>query len=171
MNIKAKLFSSSAAVAICASGVLAVNVFASQSANNQGSKPELQKLAQYYQNDRNNNNRSNYRYDRNGNNHPRSFNRLPNGYRRFISQDKTYYTQNNQAYYSYSSAARAFVLIDLPDMSNNYPRSFSRLPNGYRRFISQDKTYYTQDNQAYYSYNPETRDYILINLPGISIFF
>jgi Ni/Co efflux regulator RcnB len=118
MNIKAKLFTSAVAVAICASGVFAANVFASQSDNNQNSKnPELQKLAQYYENDRNNNNRSNYRKDRNNNNHPRSFSRLPNGYRRFVSQDKTYYTQNNQAYYSYSSASRAYVLINLPGFS------------------------------------------------------
>lgn len=172
MNINAKLFTSGVAVTFCASAIFAANVFASATDDNQSSKnPELQKLAQYYQNDRNNNNRYNYRYDRNGNNHPRSFNRLPNGYRRFVSQDKTYYTQNNQAYYSYSSAARAFVLIDLPDMSNNYPRSFSRLPNGYRRFVSQNRTYYTQDNQAYYSYSPESKAYVLINLPGISIFF
>jgi hypothetical protein len=169
MIIKAKLFTSAIAVTFCASAILAANVFASATANNQSSKnPELQVLAQYYQNDRNNNNRYN---NRNINNHPRYFTRLPNGYRRFVSQDKTYYTQNNQAYYSYSPADRAFVLIDLPDMSINYPRTFSRLPNGYRKYISQNRTYYTQDNQAFYSYSSGSKSYVLINLPGISIFF
>jgi hypothetical protein len=175
MNIK--LFTRAFAVTLCFSGVLAADVFASQSDNNPSPKnQELQELAQYYQNDRNQNdlnynNRSEYRKDRNNNNHPRSYSRLPNGYRKFVSRDKTYYTQDNQAYYSYSPASRAYVLVDQPDLNNNYPRSFSRLPNGYRKFVSHNKTYYTQDNQAYYSYSPASRAYVLINLPGFSIAF
>jgi hypothetical protein len=117
MKIKAKLFTS--AVALCVSGVLAAsNVFASPSKNNQSSKnPESQELAQYNQNDRNNNSRSDYRKDRNKNDHPRSFSRLPNGYRRFVSRNRTYYTNDNQAFYSYSTASRAYVLINLPGFS------------------------------------------------------
>ena len=161
MNIKAKHFTSSLVIALCASGVLTTaKVFASTSDNIQIAKnPEVQQLAQYYQNGRYNNNRS------------RSFNQLPKGYRRFVHQNKTYYTQDNQAYYSYSSGSKTYNLINLPDMSNNYPRSYSRLPRGYRKFISQNRTYYTQDNQAYYSYSSSSNAYVLINLPGFSIFF
>jgi hypothetical protein len=117
MNIKAKLLTS--VCTLCVSSILATSiVFASPSDNNQNSKnPELQKLAQYYENNRNYNNRPNYRNDRNNNNYPRSFSRLPNGYRRFISQNRTYYTQDNQAYYSYSPASRSYVLINLPRFS------------------------------------------------------
>jgi len=132
MSIKTKLFTS--AIVLCASGVLAANIFASPSNNNQSLKnPELQELAQYNQNDRNNNNRPNNQSDHNSNN--RSNNQ--NG-------------RNN---------------------NNNRPRFFSRLPNGYRRVISHNKTYYTQDNQAYYSYSSASDAYVLINLPGISISF
>lgn len=54
---------------------------------------------------------------------------------------------------------------------NDHPRSFSRLPHGYRRVVARNRTYYTQDNDAYYSYNPYSRSYVLINFPGVSIRF
>jgi hypothetical protein len=53
----------------------------------------------------------------------------------------------------------------------DYPRSFARLPNGYRRVMYRNRPYYTSNNDAYYSYNPSTRSFVLINLPGISIGF
>ena len=54
---------------------------------------------------------------------------------------------------------------------NDHPRSFNRLPNGYRRVVSRSRTYYTQDSAHYYSYNPYSRSYILINFPGVSVRF
>jgi Ni/Co efflux regulator RcnB len=53
----------------------------------------------------------------------------------------------------------------------DYPRSFTRLPNGYRRVMYRNRPYYTLNNDAYYSYNSSTRSFVLINLPGISIGF
>jgi hypothetical protein len=123
MNINAKIFTSAVAITLCVSGVLTTNAFASQSDNNQGSNlPDSQKLAQYYQNNRNQNDfnnyyRSNNRNARNYHNRPRSFNRLPNGYRKYVSQNRTYYTQDNQAYYSYNSGSKSYVLIRLPGIS------------------------------------------------------
>lgn len=53
----------------------------------------------------------------------------------------------------------------------NYQRSYTRLPNGYRRVVVRNRTYYTYDNNAYYAYSPNSRSFVLINLPGISIGF
>ncbi len=44
------------------------------------------------------------------------------------------------------------------------------LPPGCRKVVVRDRTYYTRDN-VYYTYNPERRAYIVVNLPSFGVRF
>jgi hypothetical protein len=60
----------------------------------------------------------------------------------------------------------------IPDRYRVYPRStIVRLPYGCRRVVHRDRTYYTRDNDTYYSYDPVRRGYVVVNLGGLNIGF
>ncbi|WP_404785961.1 hypothetical protein [Altericista sp. CCNU0014] len=52
-----------------------------------------------------------------------------------------------------------------------YGNRLVRLPDGCRRVVYRDRVYYTRDNNVYYAYDNDRRDYFVVNLPGIRIGF
>lgn len=46
-----------------------------------------------------------------------------------------------------------------------------RLPDGCRRVVYRDRTYYTRDNNVYYSYDPVRRGFVVVNVLGLKIGF
>lgn len=54
---------------------------------------------------------------------------------------------------------------------NRYPRhEVVSLPYGCRKVVIRDRTYYTRDN-VYYTYSPEQRGYVVVNLFNLGIRF
>jgi hypothetical protein len=46
-----------------------------------------------------------------------------------------------------------------------------RLPDGCRRVVYRDRTYYTRDDNQYYTYDSNRRGFIVVNFPGVRIGF
>ena len=170
MSIKNKLFTGAFAIALCTSSVLTVsNASASSSDNDEYSrKNNFIELAQNIHNrenrerqdDRQFNQRNNRQDNWQFNNRNDRWNMHRDGLnQRNDRQDNWWFNNRNDRNNGWNMRR------------NDNPRSFNHLPNGYRRFVSRNRTYYTQDDSTYYTYNPYSRSYVLINLPGISIGF
>jgi len=86
---------------------------------------------------------------------------------RFNDRDVRSYDHD---YYRYN---RRNVYINRPDQRyQTYPsNSIVRLPDGCRRVVYRDRTYYTRDNNNYYTYDSNRRGFIVVNFPGLRIGF
>lgn len=73
----------------------------------------------------------------------------------------------------YSRYNRRNVYINRPyQRYQTYPsNSIVRLPDGCRRVVYRDRTYYTRDNNQYYTYDSNRRGFIVVNFPGVRIGF
>jgi hypothetical protein len=129
MNTKTKLFTGAIALALSASALL--------TASNASARPydddnyyrrdneaawwkrdrEDRYEREYRFNQRYNNRRNVYRYrpsERYRNYYDTRVVRLPEGCRRVVYRDRTYYTPNNYDYYTYDSSRRGFVVVNFP---------------------------------------------------------
>jgi hypothetical protein len=68
---------------------------------------------------------------------------------------------------------RRNVYINRPyQRYRSYPnRTLVRLPDGCRRVVYRDRTYYTRDNNEYYTYDSDRRGFIVVNFPGVRLGF
>lgn len=73
----------------------------------------------------------------------------------------------------YSRYNRRNVYINRPyQRYQAYPsNALVRLPDGCRRVVYRDRTYYTRDNNNYYTYDSDRRGFIVVNFPGVRIGF
>lgn len=73
----------------------------------------------------------------------------------------------------YSRYNRRNVYINRPyQRYQTYPsNAIVRLPDGCRRVVYRDRTYYTRDNNQYYTYDSNRRGFIVVNFPGLRIGF
>jgi hypothetical protein len=148
MNTKAKVFTGALAIALSASALL--------TASNASARPYDD---DYYS--RQDNGVS--RRDRDHNE------RYQNRRERWNDREFRF---NNRDDYRYNN--RRNVYQYRPDQQyQNYNRysNVVRLPDGCRRVVYRDRTYYTRNNYDYYTYDPGRRGFIVVNFPGIRIGF
>jgi hypothetical protein len=138
MNTKAKLFTGAIALALAATSTVLT-------ASNASARP--------------------YDYDRDDGHHDRAawWNRDHNdrGFRFNNRDDYRYNNRRNVYIYRPSQRYRTY------DRDSNVVR----LPEGCRRVVYRDRTYYTRDNYEYYTYDSGRQGFIVVNFPGVRIGF
>jgi hypothetical protein len=77
---------------------------------------------------------------------------------------------NDRDYYR---VKRRKVYVNEPYRRNRYypSNSIVRLPDGCRRVVYRDRTYYTRDNNQYYTYDSDRRGFIVVDFPGVRLGF
>jgi hypothetical protein len=162
MNTKTRIFTGAISLALAATSVLSI-------ASNASARPSDDDRyngrdnngAAWWQRDRNDwsRNRDVRRRDRDDRYNDRRdrFND-----RDARSYDRDYYRDN-----------RRNIFINRPSQRyQTYPSNgLVRLPDGCRRVVYRDRTYYTRDNNQYYTYDSDRRGYIVVNFPGLRLGF
>ncbi len=77
--------------------------------------------------------------------------------------DKSDYYRNGRTVYIYQPYQ--------PYQHQVYPNTVVRLPYGCRTVVYRNRTYYTRDNNNYYTYDADRRGFIVVNFPGVRIGF
>jgi hypothetical protein len=159
MNTKNRLFTGAVALALAATSVLSI-------ASNASARPHDDD-DQYNGRDhgaaRWNRERDVRYYDRDARYRDRD-----DRYKRYYREDIGW--SNDLDDYRYD---RRNVFINRPSRRyQTYPSNgIVRLPDGCRRVVYRDRTYYTRDNNQYYTYDSDRRGYIVVNFPGLRLGF
>jgi hypothetical protein len=170
MNTQNRLFTGAVALALAATSVLFT-------ASNASARP----YDDDRYNGRDNNGAAGWKHDRDVRHHDRDvrrrdrndqydrFNRYDRYDSRWSNDDRNAWS-NDRDDYRYN---RRNVFINRPSQRyQTYPSNgLVRLPDGCRRVVYRDRTYYTRDNYQYYTYDSDRRGYIVVNFPGLRLGF
>lgn len=84
-------------------------------------------------------------------------------------RDNRYYRYDNPDYYR---NGRTVYIYQPYQQYQVYPRNtIVKLPYGCRSVVYRNRTYYTRDNNNYYTYDSDRRGFIVVNFPGVRIGF
>jgi hypothetical protein len=78
---------------------------------------------------------------------------------------------NNRDDYRYNNRRNVYIYRPSQRYRNNYDNRVVRLPDGCRKVVYRNQTYYTRNNYDYYTYDTGRQGFIVVNFPGVRIGF